>query len=129
MGVSTFDEHSVQTDQLFLDSTTTTVFQAISGFPDADNRIDCLLLTSNSATPHVVELAMDIGGLKVPLGQVTVPALAGTPGVPAVDAVALLAPAAVGGFILQAGHNLFGRVTVTLTGGDTILGLAMGGKF
>jgi hypothetical protein len=62
-----------------------------------------------------------------PVGVATIPALAGSAGVPAVDLIALLAPPVIGGFNITQGGELHACVTVTLSGGDALTLTALGG--
>ena len=127
MGFSIFDERELVNDSYYADSSTADAFYQIGGHSVFAERIDAFLLSSNSASDQIVEVGIKVGALTYPLGQVTVPALAGTIGVPVLDAVLALAPLALGAIIVQKGSGFMVRQTVTLTGSDAILGVTIGG--
>jgi hypothetical protein len=129
MGFERFEEHTLANESYYADNTSGTTFQGVTGSHPEPYRIDAFIFTSNSASPQDVEIGIHIGPLTYPLGQITVPALAGTPGVPAVDAVAALAPPSIGAFLIEPLRTLEARQVTALTGGDVVLGFTMGGTF
>jgi hypothetical protein len=127
MGFSPFDEREYSSNQYYADNSTGDTFYYLAGNTVMVERVDAIVVTNTSTSDQILELGLKPGGVVYPLGQVTIPALAGTPGVPPVDLVAALAPPSIGAFIVQRGATLQLRQVAALTGSDVVTAVTFGG--
>jgi hypothetical protein len=127
MGLSQYDERSPAWQQGSLTiASGTTVVDMFTPTGSAV-RVDAVLVSSTSLTPQIVDLWLtryDGNGL---VGSVSIPAGAGFAGVPIVDLIASIAPAAIGALVLLTGVGLGVGVEVALTGSDTLGVQVLGG--
>jgi hypothetical protein len=127
MGFSQFDEREYSSNQYYADNSTGDTFYYLAGNTVMVERVDAIIVVNTSASDQIVELALTPGGVAYPIGQVTIPALAGTAAVPPVDLVALLAPPSIGAIIIQRGATLQLRQVAALTGSDVVSAVTFGG--
>ena len=129
MGRSIYDEVSGLSFPVFIDAAATTTMVTIVPVQTADFRVDAIVLTSYAGATGVVRLNAGVPTAYYPLGAVSIPVNAGDGTVPGVDLVQVIAPVAVGGWVIPIGQALVIQVTVSLTGVQAILGVCLGGFF
>jgi len=129
MSYERFDIKTYSNEFIYLGDFSGTDPSAFTGYQEVAARLDALILTTTSPTDIPLELGVVFSSTYTPYGQIVVPALAGTVGVPAVDAVVLLAPPSIGAFIAAAKNFFYVRCVTPLATGDLLLGVSFGGTF
>ena len=127
MGLSIFDEtYPYNLAAEILPANTTTLVPIIGG-QQAAVRIDAILLASNAAAAHVVELLLTGGTVDGLVGSISIPAGSGYAAAPVVDLVPTIVPLSIGGLLLPANYGFGLRLAVTLGAGETITVTVIGG--
>lgn len=128
MGLNTFDEQTalIQVGTLNAASGTTPV--AVMNEAILRGRIDHIILSSASASTQKVQLFVRYSAVNYLMGELTLPANAGSPGVPCVDLIPVQWTGC-DGVQLGAANSYRIAVNPALTGGDTVNFVAIGGVF
>lgn len=127
MGLSTFDEQHPVVGGISIHSDTGTVFIGMWAGGSAPFRIDSLFASSSDTADNVAEIMITSGETgNLVLGQVALPALAGSPGIPMVD-VLLALGFTPGSLLLGIGANIQIRVLFAVTDPLEARFLAFGG--
>lgn len=112
-----------------------TGFKAVLTTGASGSRVDTLVATSTDTVANTMQLALQKSGVDYVLGEVTVPASAGTNGV--VKSVAVLNPVDIpgmaytenGALYLAAGVTLRARMKTAVAGSNTVQLTGVGGDY
>lgn len=128
MGLAQFDEKQPNVQAcIFLDTDTTSP-KTIGGPWIAFARIDAIRITSTSLQDHTLALHMYDLTNDYPIGEVVVPAGAGSGAVPPVDVASPPLVEALGGIVVSVAMFLRGHLKVALDTGEAITVVAFGGE-
>lgn len=99
------------------------------------DRIDNIIITTNDTSARVLQFSLFDGVLEHPIGEVSIPASAGTDGAVAVKGVSILNTTnfpgmnSSGSLFLQTGYSLKMRSSTTVTAAKQIDVIAFGGAY
>ena len=129
MSLSIYDERRPLIATKAIIAADTTTFVIVVPVSEDARRIDALLITSFSASSHILVLRVFDGATEIPIGTASIPANVGQGGTACLDALAVIIPATIGGLVIPPSMTLKVGVSVTLSGGDAIQATALGGYF
>lgn len=127
MGVSTFDEVSPGVYCQNLDDTNWSAGVALVPTDDRAQRIDTMMICNSDTIDHNVGFYFDLGSGNHHFGYVLVPAGAGAPTVPAVDALAALLPSGSNGILVPRGVQFGFAIYEAVTTATKVEVTAIGG--
>jgi hypothetical protein len=127
MGLSIFDESVPVINYVEVNNAAGTSYVNVNTTYPFPLRIDSLICSNDDSVDHYVQVAASNGSFDASYGTVHVPAGAGRTNVPAVDAVAILAPTTLQGFILPAFFQLAVRTDVAVNSPNVLYFTAVGG--
>lgn len=129
MGFAQFDEQKLMSVYQILDDTTTpgeyTFFQS----QPFGARVDSLLCLSTDTVDHTIGLAIHLDGYSLLLGQVLVPAHAGSLGIPGVEMITEITSPLMGCILLFDGFQLAMVLDATPNAGKQVAIWGQGGNF
>lgn len=105
MANAAFNEITIEIVWEFADSTYTPNTMSNLGYAPFNQRADTCLLSNSDSIAHVVNVGIQNSGTLLVLASVNVPAGTGVGGVAPLDAVALQANPAIGGFLCPATYG------------------------
>jgi len=127
MGLGIFDETTPYQAFFDIQAADGTAYKAFTASQLGRIRVDAIYCSNDDSIAHYLQIAVFDGSAWSPYGTVTVPAGAGRTNVPAVEAIGLLIPAAIGAIIIAPFYQLGGRTDVAVTGGFDLYGTVQGG--
>jgi len=128
MGMQIYDEQSAICQPGTLNAASGTTPVAVMSESVLRGRLDHIILSSTSAEDEIVQLYVRYSAANYLMGEITVPALAGTPGIPCVDLVPVQWDGC-DGLQLSSMNTYCIAVNPALTGGETINFVTFGGVY
>jgi hypothetical protein len=128
VGLTTFDERAAVVSVATLNLASGTGWVTVVGTTELTRRVDALLFASTAPIAHDVLIALQYAGDYALVGTVTIPPGAGYTTVPLVDAVPLVAPANLAGWVLPTLYALKVKLAVILGAAEEITVSSLGGS-